>query len=842
MTSSRFLRVLYSQWIVLCVLATSVGNAHSGPADRAAHLSDKITVLRRGPAIDGRFVHNVGNLQMNVTNWGFFGSLPKSRYPMADQPSAQWPAGSGVEYLYAAGIWVGALVQGIPCVSTGYPETEFYPPHDPRGEVYQSAEGVIGGGRPPGPSDDDGDGRSDEDWLNGWDDDMDGRIDEDFQAIGKQMFSTSYTDDQLAALQVYPEHTPMHIEVRQESYQWGEEGLNDFVGVRYYVTNIGMDFLMDVYIGIYADVDAGPRDHGSYHMDDEVGYWEGVWCAQKSDIEWPVNLYVGYVYDSDGDDGKTPGYFGIALMGYPIYTLVGANKLMPNGVIYPGFFPVRLSTFRVFRGLQPYEHGGEPTNDFERYEILSSGRKDQNSNTPNDYKILLAAGPFFLAPGQTHHVDFAFVCGEGLDAMLDAAASAAVVYQGTFWDADKNSETGVDGRESLVIGPIDEWYPDPCTYPDLMLELEPGETCWSNLDCFEEKWLFTYSDCYTPPGVNKGRYVTGKLGKETRLNWITGSAPPPPNLRLVPQDRSILLLWDNFSETTPDPATLDMDFEGYQVWRADDWHRPYGTTIQSGPTADLWHLVEMRDLVNGILPDVNFVRPFEQGGWVYTPLADMPDKQAYISMFESILSKAPLDKVPCPPELSGEVCDTIEALARRNRGLKGGKRYYKYIDTEVKNGLPYFYSVIAYDHVIVNGQPVERGRFNSPASNFKFVTPLSDAQTVEEYDEREVYVVPNPVTRDRIDPWRMSPNNSDPTGIKCEFHNLPRCRNTVRIYTVAGDLVQTLTHDGTKGHGTLAWNLLSRNGQEITSGVYLFSVEPEDGRFPRTIGKFVVIR
>ena len=38
---------------------------------------------------------------MNITNWGFVGSLPKSRYPMADVPSAQYPAGSGIEYLYA---------------------------------------------------------------------------------------------------------------------------------------------------------------------------------------------------------------------------------------------------------------------------------------------------------------------------------------------------------------------------------------------------------------------------------------------------------------------------------------------------------------------------------------------------------------------------------------------------------------------------------------------------------------------------------------------------------------------------------------------------------------------
>jgi hypothetical protein len=64
----------------------------------------------------------------------------------------------------------------------------------------------------------------------------------------------------------------------------------------------------------------------------------------------------------------------------------------------------------------------------------------------------------------------------------------------------------------------------------------------------------------------------------------------------------------------------------------------------------------------------------------------------------------------------------------------------------------------------------------------------------------------------------------------------------VRIFTVAGDLVQTLLHDGSAGNGTLAWNLVSRNGQTVTSGVYLFSVEPDDGRFPKFVGKFVVIR
>ncbi len=48
--------------------------------------------------------------------------------------------------------------------------------------------------------------------------------------------------------------------------------------------------------------------------------------------------------------------------------------------------------------------------------------------------------------------------------------------------------------------------------------------------------------------------------------------------------------------------------------------------------------------------------------------------------------------------------------------------------------------------------------------------------------------------------------------------------------------------DGRDGSGTLPWDLVSRNGQDVTSGFCLFAVEPEDGDFPRTIGKFAVIR
>jgi len=35
---------------------------------------------------------------------------------------------------------------------------------------------------------------------------------------------------------------------------------------------------------------------------------------------------------------------------------------------------------------------------------------------------------------------------------------------------------------------------------------------------------------------------------------------------------------------------------------------------------------------------------------------------------------------------------------------------------------------------------------------------------------------------------------------------------------------------------------MSRNGQEIVSGVYLYTVQSDDSRFEDFVGKFVVVR
>ena len=88
----------------------------------------------------------------------------------------------------------------------------------------------------------------------------------------------------------------------------------------------------------------------------------------------------------------------------------------------------------------------------------------------------------------------------------------------------------------------------------------------------------------------------------------------------------------------------------------------------------------------------------------------------------------------------------------------------------------------------------------------------------------------------------LNPNSEDPTGVRVTFTNLPQAINTIQIFTVSGDLVQTISHSGLDGSGQASWNLMSRNGQEIVSGVYLYTVQSDDSSFEDFVGKFVVVR
>jgi hypothetical protein len=99
------------------------------------------------------------------------------------------------------------------------------------------------------------------------------------------------------------------------------------------------------------------------------------------------------------------------------------------------------------------------------------------------------------------------------------------------------------------------------------------------------------------------------------------------------------------------------------------------------------------------------------------------------------------------------------------------------------------------------------------------------------------YVVPNPyVGSASFEPERFADSGRGERRI--EFRGLPsKC--TIRIYTVRGDLVQTLQHDGSI-EGFLAWNLRTKDNLDVAPGLYIFHVEGPD--VGEKVGKFAVIK
>ena len=258
-----------------------------------------------GYEIYGDFVMNVGELHVNITNFGLIGSAFSSGYAYSHAPSAQWPAGSDDEYLYSAGLWVGGVVLGERRVSNSAQlgEYEIRARDEPEGTIYEARDGQLvrpdglpdaAGRRFPEPEyDDDGDGLVDEELLNGHDDDGDGRVEEDFGQVGNQMMVTTLYDNTRSAIEEYADHEPLQLEVVQESFAWANDVADDFVGFQYTITNVGVTDIQNVYIGFYVDADIGPRNFGDTAADDMAGSWVGV--ARAADGS-PHLLEVGYMY------------------------------------------------------------------------------------------------------------------------------------------------------------------------------------------------------------------------------------------------------------------------------------------------------------------------------------------------------------------------------------------------------------------------------------------------------------------------------------------------------------------------------------------------------------------
>jgi hypothetical protein len=867
--------------------------------------------------LDGKFVHNVGRLQLQITNIGETGN--QSNPSRTTVPSAEWPAGSGNDYLYAAGIWVGAIdASGIPHVSTALYQREFSPevipthpcaplPPDQIADVRESYEGIPGGNRIISSSvnpDDDGDGRVDEDFLNGEDDDGDGLCDEDYAAVGQQMFACEYFDDIPSIRQILPEHVPLGIRVRQTSYAWATPGQNDFVGMDYQITNRSGRTLRNVMVAIFADPDIGNRGIANYFLDDECGLFDRtVTYVGSGGVPVTRRIQMAYAWDNpdnpanpqEAKGGDAPGYFGCIFLNHTVD---------PSGATAPRH--VGVTSFKFFSGSgAPFAAGGDPENDAQRYQLMTDPQTNPDftgpitSSRPLDYRFIMATGPFrSILPDSTLTISVGWVMGLGLGlpvtdtggvlkgsdvingSLLANAISAKQVFDGLYTDLDNDLTTGDCGKETCLNSPQSiPFFYKPGLDSDSSCVVRfrsqiPNEPRFADLvpwdptfDCHIQQQGKYW--CRTP--VSQGGHCasedttqltvtgpqciyvdqdcdpnTGQGGREHLVHWVAASPLPAPfyagtngvaeprdflhsygtaadseriSAWFFPGDRKVTLKWNNFPELIRDAQRGNLkEFVGYRIYKASGWDRPLGT---NAPARNLWSLLgEWR---------------VDPSGTPAHPLSDLIDPSVGV---------VHRDSVNVTWDSSG---DSLTTIAHTERDTLFAVGRYSFVDTHVLNGFPYFYSIVPVSIVPGRGNVADIVLIGNPsATNAQVVYPRSDAQK----DQTHVFVVPNPYKGSAQ--WDLVPREEDPSGTKVTFHNLPATKGTIHIFTLAGDLVRNIPFDGTSppdlqygkspvtnGLGEVSWNLISRNGQKIVSGIYLFSVDSDLGR---DVGKFVIVR
>ena len=788
--------------LIVAALASSALAA--GPAAAVMDIANNGAVL------------DAGRFTMRITNVGVIGNAFFNK-GLSFDPSFEFPKGSGHECLEHAELWVGATRDDGTIGVSGGPMLEWRPTLDPNDLVVRRYAGDRGT-RPL--FDDDGDGKIDEELLDGKDNDGDGEVDEDVRFPAQETCAATYTDDTPEAVNFGYEngerHVPLGLSVTQESHAWTMPGFDKIAGMHFTIKNHGQQTLHDVRVGMYANLDSRESAGGGGHFDDGITMltdsltlFEGTsvvsaifikQCFSKLGGTWPA------VHDFDPATNK------------PWTAIIGLSHTTdPLGYItnfaFPGareaFAAARAPrrdtafTYSVFSPSLPPRQGGPPSLDVDRYAALHGEFAQATTDQPRDYAVLLSCGPFrVLEPGQSIEFAMAFIAGENRDSLIAAAQSARLAWRGSrlslLPDTTRaflsytDGATGIEGHEVCYEPPPgvvfnydphcpqkllrDPAYLNPPPTPNppgvaIEMTYRNGNGCiWSDFDC---------DAC------------TGLDGKETHFPWVVQApAPPQPLFRSTAGDREVTLEWDNLPEVLADAKVIPgspWSFWGYRVYRLDQWTR---TSLL--PPATQWQQIA------------------------------------------SFAVDTTLDARPLRDVLDSTV--DYDSVAYERRHYPVGR--YRFVDHRVLDGFDYHYVVtaVAQRQLVISGTS-RTELLESPfrAEFTGIVRPRIEAGTPG--PGGRVWVVPNPFKAHA--PWEREPVAGDAFTRHVDFFGLPRAHSRIRIYTLAGDLVQTLDHDGSGGNGQEAWNLISRNGQDIESGVYLFTVEWPGGH---QVGRFVIIR
>ncbi len=805
--------------------------------------------------------HRVGNVFLTITNWGFFGSkfwqdqLREEYCTYGDEPlgmlapSFEFPAGSGVNYLFQGALWFAAIIEDDTLCSVGADGwqwvNEMYPAAIPDGGLVQKSI-------------------------------RKGSVNYDPDAISEQDFYAVYTDTLTNQQYVTPDpiegrpHKPINIEVNQRSYSWSYKYAEDFILIDFMLRNIGQKSIRRGYMGLYIDADiwAGPTDFvEAGYEDDYSGFKVSVPSPAGGGLEDTIN--IAWTADDDGDPHggafyqKSPtGVAGTRVVRSPNPELqYSFNWWNSNG--YNTNFdwgPMKSANYRDFGtgGL------GTPETDRNKYYILSNNEFDYDQlfaavdysdqgwlppPTPDlaeniadgfDTRYLFSFGPFNIEPGDSLLVTCAYVAGADFHVKPEDKA--------VHFDA-QNPQVFYEKLDFTDLGINSTWAAWMYDNPGVDTDGDGDSGKFRiRIDTIIENFDTTF--------VENRVYYEGDGVPDFK-----GPPPPPsPNLRYSAIPGRVTLKWNGLqTETYIDDFSQKQDFEGYRVYFGQELKTDAFALLTSHDLVDfnrhIWDagkqkwflrdtpfsLDDLRAMYGDDFDPLMYTEedPFEYDGELF--YFERVDWNQYFSDPRGI-KKTFMDEI-----LSGAVTSDTGYLEYPDNYYQDDDsiyhKYYEYEYTisELRESDDLFFSVTAFDFGNPeNGlEPLE----SSPLSNAIRIFPIYSADQVVENDAK-VSVYPNPYVGDgayRADGYESKEGDRERER-RIHFVNLPE-ECTIKIWTTDGDLVREIKHEfgnpNSETNSKAYWDLITRNTQAAVSGLYIYTIESDLGT---QVGKIVIIK
>ncbi len=369
---------------------------------------------------------NVGNVGLTITNFGIYGHA-FSKWP--DQPSCEFPLGSGIEHIYDGGLWIGGFIaddtsgsnQSGPYVTTAVVDFASTATRGGGLEFTNSPGSLV----------------KERSSL------LTSKNFDPF-AIAHQDLISDYTDTNvvLSNGEIIRDHVPLGVTVHQETYAWNYPFADFFVILNYWIKNTSDKYINDVYVGLWTDAVVrntnvtSPRTGSSFFLKGGNGFID--------------SLNLAYEFDATGDVNLTNSYVGIQFLG----ASVPADEV--NFVTWQyrntsdvNFFAPQDDIER-YRKLQGYFGGNNK---------FGSGIEPNSLKQPNNRSILISAGNLkSIAPNDSVNVVFAIVLAKqaGNEPQnLDTDEQKTNLYSNASWakraydGEDKNGNGALDNGEDF---------------------------------------------------------------------------------------------------------------------------------------------------------------------------------------------------------------------------------------------------------------------------------------------------------------------------------------------------------------------------------------------------------